>query len=232
MFTALTQWIIMLDTETCAILRANGVIPHNNLVYNIGLCLFCPATGQMIHARSYIINEIFFGERERMNSCYYAKKIPQYLDGIANHKYTCVGFFDVMNEINRLCKEYNVVAICAHNARFDIDALNTTCQYLMGMNYVRPLPQDIEVWDSVKMARSVIASRPTYQKFCRENNYLTKHKTPRPRLTAEILYRFISQNNEFIEAHTALEDVKIELEIVKKCYRTHKKMKKVLYAAR
>ena len=163
---------MMLDSETCALLQSLRVLPRNNLVYNLGFCLFCPSTGEITHQRSYLINEIFFGERERMNSCYYAKKIPQYLDGIANHKYTCANFFDVINEINHLCKEYNVVAICAHNARFDIDALNTTCQYLTGMDYVKPLPQNIEVWDSVKMARSVIANRPTYQKFCKENNYL------------------------------------------------------------
>ena len=228
----LKQWIIMLDTETCNIIKTVGVMVHNNLVYNIGLSLFCPSTGEVALNRSYIINEIFFGERERMDSCYYARKIPQYLDGIANHRYTCIGFFDVLNEINRLCKDYNVVAICAHNARFDIDALNTTCQYLKGMNYIRALPQDIEIWDSVKMARSIILPQSKYQKFCKENNYMTKHKVPRPRLTAEILYRFIVQDNNFKEAHTALEDVKIEIEIVKKCYKAHKKMKKVLYTAR
>lgn len=226
------QYAINLDSETCCLNPCDKVTPHNNLTYNVGESLVCLTTQEVVLSRSYIVNETFFGERERMNSCYYAKKIPQYLDGIANHKYTCANFFDIINEIHRLCKEYNVVAIIAHNARFDIDALNTTCQYLLGMNFIRALPQNIEVWDSLKMARSIFGKRPSYLKFCQENGYLTKHKTPRPRLTAEILYRFISQNNEFIEAHTALEDVKIEWEIIKKCYKAHKKMKKVLYAAR
>ena len=35
--------------------------------------------------------------------------------------------------------------------------------------------------------------------------------------TAEILYRYISGNNDFIEAHTALKDAEIEAEILECC---------------
>lgn len=225
-------YAINLDSETCNIIPSQKVILHNNLTYNIGYSLVCLTDYEVVSSRSYLVNEIFFGEREKMQSCYYAKKIPQYLDGIANHKYICANFFDIINEIHHICKKYNVVSIIAHNARFDVDAINTTCAYLLGKNYVRALPQDIEIWDSLKMARSIFSKRPSYIKFCKENNYMTKHKTPRPKLTAEVLYRFISQNNDFIEEHTALEDVKIEWEIIKKCYKAHKKMNKLLYAAR
>jgi hypothetical protein len=51
-------------------------------------------------------------------------------------------------------------------------------------------------------------------------------------MTAEILYRFITGNNDFVESHTAFEDTEIEREIVLKAYRTHYKMERVLYEAR
>ena len=41
---------------------------------------------------------------------------------------------------------------------------------------------------------------------------------------AEHLYKYISQNDEFKEAHTGLEDVLIESEILLACLRSHKKM--------
>ena len=47
--------------------------------------------------------------------------------------------------------------------------------------------------------------------------YLTKNG--RKRYTAEILYRFISGNNEFTEEHTGLADVLIEKEILVECLR-------------
>ena len=70
---------------------------------------------------------------------------------------------------------------------------------------------------------------PTYRRFCEENGFMTKHKTPQPQFTAEVLYRFISGNVDFIEEHTGLEDVLIETEILKYCKRQHKSMKYVLH---
>ena len=37
------------------------------------------------------------------------------------------------------------------------------------------------------------------------------------RYTAEILYRYLTRNNDFIESHTGLEDVMIEKEIFVEC---------------
>ena len=51
--------------------------------------------------------------------------------------------------------------------------------------------------------------------FCSENGYTMKNGSPR--MTAEILYRYLSGNNDFEEEHTALADVLIEKEIFKAC---------------
>ena len=49
---------------------------------------------------------------------------------------------------------------------------------------------------------------------------MTKHKRPRPKYGAETVYRYLTQNPDFVEAHTALEDSKIEsvilLEVLKR----------------
>jgi hypothetical protein len=76
------------------------------------------------------------------------------------------------------------------------------------------------------MARDVISHTPTYIKFCEENGYMTKHKTPRPRLTAEIIYRYITNDLDFIESHTGLEDVDIERQILAYCFSKHQAMAK------
>ena len=214
--------IIVLDTETC-----NSV--DEPLPYDIGYAI-CDRTGHIYVKRSFIVAETFLmGEWRKMQTAYYADKIPQYWAGLATGEYIMKPFFEIMVEIIKYCKTHNVVAICAHNARFDIDALNTTAEYLTGYRS-RVLP-DLEVWDSIKMARSIFNNRPSYKNFCAENGFMTKHKTPRCQLTAEVLYRFITQDVEFNEEHTALEDVKIESEIVFACYRAHKKMDKVLFPA-
>lgn len=223
--------LLVIDTETCNLQPSEDVMRRNNLVYNVGYQIVSPCDGSVAKKRSYLVKEIFVREAERMGSCYYANKIPEYLNGVFNGEHQIVSFFDIMNEINHDCKEYNVTAICAHNASFDVDALNTTARYLTGFDYIRALPQGIEIWDSMKMARCIFGSRPSYRSFCEDNGFMTKHQTPRPRLTAEVLYRFITQNITFEEEHTALADVEIETEIIIACFRAHKKFDRVLYPA-
>ena len=60
---------------------------------------------------------------------------------------------------------------------------------------------------------------------------MTNNKTPQVRLTAEILYRYITGDDNFVESHTGLEDVMIEKEIFKACMAKHKPMRKKLFGA-
>jgi hypothetical protein len=75
----------------------------------------------------------------------------------------------------------------------------------------------MEVVDTLKLARNTFGTDPQYVTWCKKNGYMTNHKVPRPRLTAEILYRYITQDKEFEESHTGLKDVTIEREIFRKC---------------
>ena len=67
---------------------------------------------------------------------------------------------------------------------------------------------------------------PTYKKFCEKHGLLTKNG--RLSASAENLYRFIIKDPTFIEAHTGLEDVMIEKEIMATVYTTQKNEKKTL----
>ena len=223
--------ILVLDTETCNLVKSDKVIPGNNITYDIGFFVVEPATGSIVKKYSYVVSEIFFGEVKRLKSAYYADKLPQYCKDIADNKRIVKSFFNIMNEIYHLIKTENIIAICAHNARFDIDALNTTLRHLTGLDYVTALP-DIEIWDSMKMWN---ACKPKqYDNFCEEHGLMTKHTPPRSRMTAEAIYRFLIDDNTFEESHTAMEDVAIETEIILACYKSHKPFAKerILYNKR
>ena len=79
----------------------------------------------------------------------------------------------------------------------------------------------------LRLAKSVILQMPTYRKFCEANGFLTK--SGKLSCTAENLYRFIIKDPTFVVAHTGLEDVEIESQILAYCYRQHKKMSKKLF---
>lgn len=223
------NYIVVLDTETCPLDRDfEGVTPFNMFVYDIGWAVV-DKHGNVYETKSYINRDIFFDEKILMTSAYYADKLPQYYNDIRSGKRKVATWFAIRKDLEETMKKYNTNIVCAHNARFDDGATKNTQRWLTKSKYRYFLPYGTIVWDTMKMARDVVAKTPTYIKFCFDNGFVTNHKTPRPQIKAETLYRYITQNIDFVESHTGLEDVLIEKEILAYCFAKHKKMRKELY---
>ena len=221
-------YLIMGDTETCNTRMENGKLDMSDvLVYDFGFVV-CDKQGRVYEKYSFIIKEIFFGMQDLMKSSYYADKLPQYYEEIRNGQRKVVSLYEARQILANVMKEYETNIFVAHNARFDDNALKVTERYITKSKYRYFLPFGTEVWDTMKMANDTICKQKTYKKFCEENGYLTKNGQVRK--TAEILYKYITKNNDFIESHTGLEDVMIEKEILAYCFRQHKAMRKKLYA--
>ena len=224
------HYIVVLDTETCPLDREfNGVIPQNMFVYDIGWAVV-DKSGNVYETKSYVNRDIFFDEKKLMESSYYAEKLPQYYEDIRTGKRKVANWYTIKKDLADTLEKYNTNIVCAHNARFDDGAIKNTQRWLTKSKYRYFLPKGTVIWDTMKMANDVIAKTPTYKAFCKENGYMTSHKTPRPQVKAEVIYRYITGDNNFIESHTGLEDVLIEKEIMAYCFRKHKKMRKELYA--
>lgn len=223
------HYVIVLDTETTNTKRLpDGKLDTSNaLVYDIGFQVV-DTKGNIYERRSFVISEIFCDWR-LMKGAYYANKITNYLFNISEGYSKIVGFMEARKELFKLMRKYNVKEIAAHNAIFDKNALDTTIRYITKSKERWFFPYSTEIWDTLKMARSVISKKPTYQAFCRTNGFMTAHKVPQVQLTAEVLYRYISGDTEFKEKHMGLDDVTIESSIMFYCYRQKKAMKKILF---
>lgn len=224
------KYLVGLDTETC-----NGIVTDEgkldlscSLVYDIGWQI-TDKQGRVYRKRSFIVSEVFFGMAEIMRSAYYTEKIPNYLAEIADGSRVVASFWEVRRILIADMQEFNCNTVFAHNARFDYNALNTTARYLSNSVCRYFFKYGTEIWDTLKMSNDVFGQMKTYRRFCEDNGYMTKHRTPRPRFTAEVLYRFLTNDTEFVENHTGLEDVEIETEILRECFRQHKRMRKKLF---
>ena len=208
---------IVLDTETCPIDKdLDGVFPSNMWVYDCGWAIV-DKRGKVYRTRSFVNADIFLGEKELMQSAYYANKIPMYWEQIKNDERTLTSFFNIRKILAKVMAEYNIDTVIAHNARFDYISTATTQRYLTKSKYRYFFPYGTKVWDTLKMARETFKDDEKYCEFCTENNYKTSNNSNR--YTAEILYRFLTDDNSFIESHTGLEDVLIEKEIFVECVR-------------
>ena len=208
---------LVLDGETCNTPKINGQLDvKNGQVYDLG-GMVIDEYGNEKTRFSVINGDVFFGMPNQMREAYYSDKIPQYIKEINMGKRKVLNTWQIVKMVRGICKEYKVQAIVAHNAYFDIQTLNATMRYQTKSMLRYFFPYGMKIIDSLKIARKVFGKDKDYIKFCQDNGYMTNNKTPRPRLTAEVLWRYISNNNEFIESHTGFEDVEIESKIFTKC---------------
>ena len=208
------KFYLVLDVET-----ANSL--EDALVYDIGYAVI-DNKGHIYTTASYVVRDIFIKEKDLMQTAYYAEKIPMYWDEIKKHNFIVSDFYTVRRDLCDTIKQYNIKTVCAYNAHFDYTALNTTERWVTKSKYRYFLPYGIEVNCIWHMACQVICTQKKYIRWCIENNYVSP--SGNIKTSAEIVHRFLSQDTDFIEAHTGLQDVLIEADIFARCIAKHKKM--------
>jgi hypothetical protein len=131
------KYIAVIDTET-----ANSL--EEPLVYDLGWAIV-DKRGRVYVSRSYLIKEVFCDERGIMQSAYYKDKIPQYLEDIKAGTRKIITFRMARKIFLDDCRRFNCNTACAHNARFDLNALNTTQRFLTKSKYRYFFPYGMEI---------------------------------------------------------------------------------------
>ena len=202
----MTKKFIMIDTET-----TNDI--ECPLVYDIGFAVI-DGEGNTYASYSFVVADIFC-DNELMSSAFFADKIPQYWEDIKNGSRTLKSFRSIEQILRRVCADWGVDTFVAHNARFDYLALQNTKRYITTSRYRWFFPYGSKFVDTLKLSRNLFSDDENYRNFCVDNNYVTNKGANR--YTAEILYRFLTNNNDFVEEHTGLADCMIEKDIFCHC---------------
>ena len=218
---------LFMDGETAETPLRDGQLDiANGQVYDLGLMVI-DETGKVYDQISLVNKDVFFGMPQSMKEAYFADKRPQYVADILAGKRKVMDTWQIYKLIRQLCEEWNVKACIAHNARFDIKVTNATLRYQTKSKRRWFFPYNMPIWDTMKMANDTICKQKRYIEFCKANGYMTNHAVPQVRKTAEILWRYLTDDTTFEEDHTGLEDVTIEAQIFAECVRQHKKMEKL-----
>ena len=193
------------------------------LVYDIGYAI-CDRYGNIYCYKSFLIYDVFLAEAKLMKTAYYANKIPKYIEDIGNGKIEIETFVGAMWRIRKVIKKFNIKAVCAYNASFDINALNNTLRYITKSKMRWFFPYGTEVNCIWHMACQVLYTQIRFFKFVDENDYFSP--SGNIKTSAEIGWRYISKDTDFDEEHRGLQDVFIECAIMAKCYQQKKSMDK------
>ena len=217
----LKEMYLVIDTET-----ANTI--EQPLPYDIGYAI-CDRYGNIVIERSFIVAEIFLDHKEMMKSAYFAEKIPYYWEDIKNGTREIKSIFNIRKQIKADMKEWNVKKVGAYNMGFDRRALNNVIRYCSKSLIRWFFPFGAEYFCIWHMACQVVLNSTSYIKFALQNGFVSEKDNILT--SAEVCYRFLTKQVDFIESHTGLEDVHIEVEIMAKCFSTHKKMDKKINSA-
>jgi hypothetical protein len=198
----------MFDTETTNDMECP-------ICYDFGFAVI-DEKGKVYEQGSFVVADIFLDE-SIMESAYFIDKMPQYWQDIKEGKRVLRRWKTIKHIVKDVMRQHNIDTVVAHNARFDYLSTATTQRYLTSSKWRHFFPYGTKFLDTLKMARATFSKDESYIKFCEENGYLTAYN--KPRYTAEILYRYLTNDLDFVESHTGLEDVAIEKQIFVECMR-------------
>lgn len=189
--------IIVLDTETLGI--------KNRQVYEIGYVV-ATADGKVLRERDYMIKQTYENVA-LFSTAYYANKRSIYEQKLADGLVKSVYWGYAMKVLASDIARYSVSELYAYNSAFDISAIELTHKRLGAKT--RPTADGIiDIMDFI----GSITDTEDYVNFCVAHGYMTKANKPQTK--AETLFRYITNNNDFVEDHMALEDSRIELDIL------------------
>lgn len=210
------EMFLVIDTETCNTIQ-------QPLPYDVGYAI-CDRFGNIAIERSFVVAETFLDMKDTMKSAYFADKIPQYWEDIKNGTREIKSIWKIRKQVHEDMKKYNVKKVGAYNMGFDKRALNNVLRYTTKSFCRWFFPFGTEYFCIWSMACQTLLNTTSFIKFALQNGF--ESEAGNIQTSAEVCYRWLKNEVEFAESHTGLEDVRIEVEIMARCFATHKKMDK------
>ncbi len=208
------RYLMFIDTETIGSLY----VVESVLPFEIGMKVLDLETMKVVKEKSYLVRK-FFNNKFIMLSTFSATKYPNYFEKLKNDKrYKTMSVNDIAKDIERTKNRYGIKIMVAHNGNFDKTAMTRLFEEFGVENPFKK----IDLLDTMEMSKVITFSKE-YTDYCiahkdrlnsmKESCFITN--SGRVRTTAQAIYCYITNNSEFEEAHTGLEDIDIEIEIFK-----------------
>lgn len=190
--------IVIFDTETTSL--------DKPFCYNVGYNIVDVDSRVSLVKREYVVEQVWHNQMA-FCSAYYANRRPFYVAEMRKHNIIMSKWGYICQQMVRDFKAYNVQYAYAYNSGFDERVFEFNCDWFKTANPFDNVP----IYDIRGYAVKMLVD-DEYKAFCEMNNYFTE--TGNYSTTAEIMFRYIAQNCDFTEAHTALNDAIIETDIL------------------
>ena len=197
-----------LDTETVGL---------QGDVYDIAYAIH-NKRGEIVLERNWLVRENFTNPKKMMGAFYAGKMFTHYAEMLESGAVKMASWFDIIETLRSDAIAHNVNVIAAYNAGFDFRVIAQTHQSLGGTGKVFPFACDVlDIW---QFACETKLSQKAYRNIALAQGWISP--AGNIKTGAEFCYRYVGGDWAFIEDHTALSDVRIEVEILADCFRQKK----------
>lgn len=191
--------LIIFDTETTSL--------EKPFCYNIGYVIVDEDFNELVK-RDFVCEQVWHNPM-LFSTAYYANKRDIYVKAMRGRTTIMDKFGYICQAMIRDFKKYEVGAAYAYNSPFDEKVFNFNCDWFKCNNPFDTIP----IYDIRGYAHQFICDY-NFKEWCEEHEQFTE--SGNYSTTAETLYRYLTQNVDFTEEHTALSDSEIETEILYK----------------
>ena len=189
--------IMIFDTETTSL--------EKPFCYNVGYCIVDTNKGTVLE-RDFVVEQVWHNSM-LFSTAYYANKRENYVKSMRGRKTIMDKFGYICQQMIRDIKNYGVTSAYAYNSSFDEKVFNFNCDWFKCNNPFDNIP----IYDIRGYAHHFICDN-NFKAFCEKHEFFSE--SGNYSTSAETLYRYITDNTDFIEEHTALSDSRIETEIL------------------
>lgn len=202
---------IVLDTEGVNIGKPKnpGNIGETAHFYDFGFIVANEESG--IFDKFSFVNTDIFNDYGLMKSAYYHDKLPQYHEGMGE-EWIPASTREIWDVFCKAVTGYKVRDIWAYNVNYDNACVNNTIERASNgfRRFFAPYGTRYrDIWD---YAGSTLCKTQKYVNWCVEHGYVSGKGNPST--SADTVGKYVTQNLDFEEKHTALSDCEIELEIL------------------
>lgn len=195
--------ILVFDTETIGIEKA--------FCYDIGYVIVNTDTKEILVAKEFVIEQIW-SNKPLFETAYYADKKPLYVGKMRSRKAKLTNWGSAIGAMIKDIKQYEVEHLYAYNSNFDCGVFDFNADWYKTRN---PLNYGAvhDIWGYTSFL-IVSGMAEDYVNFALENKFISDSGNLQN--NADTWGKFFN-GLEWNEEHTALEDSKIESQILLYC---------------
>lgn len=196
--------IMVFDTETVNIEKC--------FCYNVGYVIV-DLNGQVFEQKDFVVEQMW-NNKALFETSYYANKKTLYVSALRGRRARLKKYGFIMREMINDIKKYNITKAFAYNSNFDTKVFDFNCEWYKCSN---PLDyvETFDIWGFTSELVSKRLDNNNYKNFCQHNNLISDSGNIQN--NANAWGKYLLNNMEWEEEHTALSDSLIETQILLYC---------------